>query len=303
MKPTVITKTCKLPDGREITIETGKLARQADGAVVLKMGKTMLLATVVASQEGKEGADFLPLSVDYQEKFASTGKIPGGFLKRESRLSDYEILISRLVDRAVRPLFPDDYHAETQINIQLISGDHNALPDSLAAFAASAALSVSDIPFQGPISEVRVARVDGQFIVNPTLEQKNRADIDLMVGASIENILMVEGEMKEVSEDDMLAALKVAHEAIKDQCKLQIELGQAVGKTVKREYSHEEKDENLRAEISKLLYDKVYAGARLLLTNKKERSKALSSPFEDYMASLPEDTTVKKDLAKRYFKD
>jgi polyribonucleotide nucleotidyltransferase len=303
MNLTVVSKTCKLPDGREITIETGKLARQADGSVVIRMGNTMLLATVVASETAKEGVDFLPLSVDYQEKFASTGKVPGGFLKRESKLSDYEILISRLVDRAIRPLFPSDYHADVQVMIYLISGDENALPDALAAFAASAALSVSDIPFQGPISEVRVARVDGQYVVNPTLEQKNRADIDLMVGASIENILMVEGEMKEVSEDDMLAALKVAHEAIKDQCKLQIELGQAVGKTVKREYSHEEKDENLRAEISKLLYDKVYAGARLLLTNKKERSKALSSPFDEYMASLPEDTTVKKDLAKRYFKE
>src|SRR5258707_6412332 len=176
MKPTVISKTCKLPDGREITIETGKLARQADGSVVLRMGNTMILATVVANKDGVEGGDFLPLSVDYQEKFAATGKIPGGFLKRESRLSDYEILISRLVDRAVRPLFPDDYHAETQINIQLISGDHNALPDALAAFAASCALSVSDIPFHGPISEVRVVRVDGQYVINPTLEQKEKAD-------------------------------------------------------------------------------------------------------------------------------
>src|SRR4249920_2686010 len=232
MKPTVISKTCKLPDGREITIETGKLARQADGSVVLRMGNTMILATVVANQEGKEGADFLPLSVDYQEKFASTGKIPGGFLKRESRLSDYEILISRLVDRAVRPLFPDDYHAETQINIQLISGDHSALPDSLAAFAASAALSVSDIPFQGPISEVRVARVDGQYIINPTLEQKDKADLDFIVAASIENILMVEGESKEVSEEDMLEALKLAHAAIIGQCKVQLELAEATGKTV-----------------------------------------------------------------------
>jgi polyribonucleotide nucleotidyltransferase len=224
MKPNVITKTCKLPDGREITIETGKLARQSDGSVVLRMGNTMLLASVVSSSTAKEGTDFLPLSVDYQEKFASTGKVPGGFMKRESKLSDYEVLISRLVDRAIRPLFPGDYHADTQIMIYLISGDENALPDALAAFAASAALSVSDIPFQGPISEVRVARVDGNFVVNPTLEQKGRADIDLMVGASIENILMVEGEMKEVSEDDMLAALAIAHEAIKEQCKLQKEL-------------------------------------------------------------------------------
>src|SRR5690348_5102477 len=193
MKPNAISRTCKLPDGREITIETGKLARQADGAVVLKMGNTMLLATVVSAQDAKEGTDFLPLSVDYQEKFASTGKVPGGFLKRESRLSDYEILISRLVDRAIRPLFPDDYHADTQLMIYLISGDESALPDALAAFAGSAALSVSDIPFQGPISEVRVARVDGKFVVNPTMADKAKADIDLIVAASMENILMVEG--------------------------------------------------------------------------------------------------------------
>ncbi|MGC4021178.1 MAG: hypothetical protein QM734_04165 [Cyclobacteriaceae bacterium] len=215
MKPTIISKSCKLPDGREITIETGKLARQADGSVVLRMGNTMLLATVVGATEHKPGTDFLPLSVDYQEKFAATGKIPGGFLKRESKLSDYEVLISRLVDRAIRPLFPDDYHADTQVNIQLISGDHNALPDALAAFAASAALSVSDIPFQGPISEVRVVRVDGQFVINPTLEQKEKADFDLIVAASIDNILMVEGESKEINEVDMLEALKVAHAAIK----------------------------------------------------------------------------------------
>lgn len=303
MKPTVITKTCKLPDGREITIETGKLARQADGSVVLRMGNTMLLASVVSSPTAKEGTDFLPLSVDYQEKFASTGKVPGGFMKRESKLSDYEVLISRLVDRAIRPLFPDDYHADTQVMLYLISGDENALPDALAAFAASAALSVSDIPFQGPISEVRVARVDGKFVVNPTLEQKGRADIDLMVGASIENILMVEGEMKEVSEDEMLAALKVAHEAIKDQCKLQMELTVAVGKSEKRTYSHEEKDENLREELWKLLYDKTYQTARQLIKNKKERSDAFAKIVDDYLASLPEDTTINKDLVKHYYHD
>src|SRR5688572_20444175 len=204
MKPNVITKSCKLPDGREITIETGKLARQSDGSVVLRMGNTMILATVVSAIDAKEGTDFLPLSVDYQEKFAATGKIPGGFLKRESKLSDYEVLISRLVDRAIRPLFPDDYHAETQVILYLISGDENAVPDSLAAFAASAAISVSDIPFNGPISEVRVARIDGKFVINPSMKEKERADIDLIVAASIDNILMVEGEMKEVSEDDML---------------------------------------------------------------------------------------------------
>ncbi|SHG48986.1 polyribonucleotide nucleotidyltransferase [Chryseolinea serpens] len=303
MKPTAITKTCKLPDGREITIETGKLARQADGSVVLKMGNTMLLATVVSAQEAKEGTDFLPLSVDYQEKFASTGKIPGGFLKRESKLSDYEVLISRLVDRCIRPLFPSDYHADTQVMLYLLSGDENALPDALAAFAASAALSVSDIPFQGPISEVRVARVEGKFVVNPTMEQKKIADIDLMVGASIENILMVEGEMKEVSEDDMLEALKVAHEAIKDQCRLQIELTEAVGKTVKRTYSHEDSDENLRQELWKLMYDKAYAAARKLIANKSERSEAFSSILDEYLDALPEDTTVNKLLVKQYYKE
>ena len=303
MKPTVITKTCTLPDGREITIETGKLARQADGSVVVRMGNTMLLATVVASEEGKEGADFLPLSVDYQEKFASTGKVPGGFLKRESKLSDYEILISRLVDRAIRPLFPDDYHAETQVMIYLISGDENALPDALAAFAASSALSVSDIPFGGPISEVRVARIEGKFIVNPTMADRAKADIDLIVAASLDNILMVEGEMKEVSEDDMLEALRLAHEAIKVQCQLQIELGKEAGKTVKRLYDHEKKDENLKAELWNLLYDKTYQHAKLQTTNKKLRSEGFSRIIDEYLESLPEDTTVDKDLARHYYHD
>jgi polyribonucleotide nucleotidyltransferase len=303
MKPTVITKSCSLPDGRQITIETGKLARQADGSVVLRMGNTMLLATAVASPTAKEGTDFLPLSVDYQEKFASTGKIPGGFLKREGKLSDYEVLISRLVDRAIRPLFPDDYHADTQVNIQLISGDLNALPDSLAAFAASAALSVSDIPFQGPISEVRVVRVDGKFIINPTFEQKEKSDLDFIVAASIENILMVEGECKEISESDMLEALKLAHEVIKTQCQLQIELTQATGKTEKRTYSHEVKDENFKEELFKLLYDKVYAVALQKLTSKHKRSELFGAIVDEYMASLPEDTTVNKDLVKKYYKD
>jgi polyribonucleotide nucleotidyltransferase len=303
MKPKVITKTCTLPDGRPITIETGKLARQADGSVVLRMGNTMLLATVVASQDAKEGADFLPLSVDYQEKFASTGKVPGGFLKRESKLSDYEVLISRLVDRAIRPLFPDDFHAETQVMIYLISGDENALPDALAAFAASAALSVSDIPFHGPISEVRVARIDGQFVVNPTMADKQRADMDLMVAASIDNILMVEGEMKEASEDDMIEALRVAHEAIKAQCQLQIELAQEAGTTEKRAYSHETHDEELRKQLWDLLYDKTYAQARLQIKDKHERSEGFKRILQEYLDSLPEDSTVDKDLAKRYFHD
>lgn len=263
----------------------------------------MLLATVVSNLEAVEGADFLPLSVDYQEKFASTGKVPGGFLKRESKLSDYEVLISRLVDRAIRPLFPDDYHAETQVMIYLISGDENAVPDALAAFAASSALSVSDIPFNGPISEVRVARIDGKFVINPSMAAKANADIDLIVAASIDNILMVEGEMKEVTEDDMLEALRLAHEAIKTQCELQIELAKAVGKTAKRVYSHETNDENLREELWKLLYDKVYAHAKLQNANKKVRAEGFSKIFDDYIASLPEDTTVDKDLAARYYHD
>jgi polyribonucleotide nucleotidyltransferase len=303
MSLNIITKSCKLPDGREITIETGKLARQSDGSVVLRMGDTMILATVVSAQEGKEGADFLPLSVDYQEKFASTGKVPGGFLKRESRLSDYEILISRLVDRALRPLFPSDYHAETQVMIYLISGDQNALPDALAAFAASAALSVSDIPFHGPISEVRVARVDGKFLINPTMEQKLRADIDLIVAASIENILMVEGEMKEVSEDDMLEALKLAHEAIKTQCEVQIELTKATNKTEKRTYSHEVHDENLKEELWKLMYDKAYEVAGLLTANKSKRSDAFAKIVNDYIEALPADTTIDKNMVKHYYHD
>ncbi len=303
MNSTIIKKSCALPDGRLITIETGKLARQADGAVVLRMGNTMLLATVVASQTAKAGVDFLPMSVDYQEKFASTGKIPGGFLKREGRLSDYEILISRLVDRAIRPLFPDDYHAETQISIQLISGDLNALPDSLAAFAASAALSVSDIPFQGPISEVRVIRVDGQYVINPTFDQKEKADMDFIVAASIENILMVEGECKETNEEDMLTALKLAHEAIKVQCQMQIELAEATGKTQKRVYEHEVKDEAFKAELHSLLYDKVYAVALQQLANKHSRSELFNKIVDDYVAALPEDHTVNLDLVKKYYKD
>ncbi|MDL5050816.1 polyribonucleotide nucleotidyltransferase [Oscillatoria amoena NRMC-F 0135] len=297
----VVTKRCKLPDGREITLETGKLARQADGSVVLRMGNTMLLATVVARSEAVEGADFMPLSVDYQEKFASTGKVPGGFLRRESKLSDYEVLISRLVDRAIRPLFPDDFHAETQVMIYLISGDSNALPDALAAFAASTALSISDIPWGGPISEVRVARVDGQFVVNPTLEQKERADIDLMVGASIENILMVEGEMKEVSETEMLDALKVAHEAIKAQCQLQLDMARELGKETKRTYNHEVKDEVLKQQLFDLLYPKAYEVAKRQIKNKKERSAAFDQILVDYLATLPEDTTINKDLVGKYY--
>ncbi|MTI21861.1 polyribonucleotide nucleotidyltransferase [Fulvivirga sp. RKSG066] len=303
MQFNVINKTINLPDGRTISIETGKLAKQADGAVVVRMGDTMLLATVVSSKDAKEGVDFLPLSVDYQEKFASAGKVPGGFLKREGRLSDYEILISRLVDRAIRPMFNDDYHADTQIMIQLMSGDQTAPPDALAALAASAALSVSDIPFNGPISEVRVARIDGKFVVNPSMEDKEKADLDLIVAATLDNILMVEGEMDEVSEDDMLEAIKVAHESIKEMCKVQLELTEATGKTVKREYSHETDDEELKADMQAKLFDKAYAIAQKQMPSKDDRAEAFKAIKEEYVESLPEDNEVDPVLIGRYFKN
>ena len=298
----IINKTINLPDGRTITIETGKLAKQADGSVVVRMGDTMLLATVVANKEAKEGVDFLPLSVDYQEKFAGTGKIPGGFLKRESRLSDYEILISRLVDRAIRPMFPDDYHADIQVMISLISGDEEALPDALAALAASSALAVSDIPFNGPISEARVARINGEWKINCTKAEKEEADIDLIVAASMDNILMVEGEMKEASEDEMLEAIKVAHEAIKEQCRVQIELANEVGNTVKREYSHEVDDAELKERMHNELYQKAYDIAAKQITNKEERATAWSEWKDTFMESLPEDHEYDSSMLARYFK-
>ena len=301
MLPNVITKTFNLPDGREVSIETGKLAKQADGSVVVKMGNTMLLATVVSSQTAKEGVDFLPLSVDYQEKFASSGKIPGGFLKRESRLSDYEILICRLVDRAIRPLFPSDYHADTQIAISLISVDSEALPDALAALAASAALSVSDIPFAGPISETRVVRIEGEFVVNPSKAQQLAADLDIIVAATMDNIMMVEGEMKEVNEDDMIEALEVAHNAIKIQCQVQLDLAEAVGKAEKREYSHEVNDDELEAELMSLLYDKVYAVVAQQIKNKDERKRAIAAVKDEYIEGLPEDHEVNLALVSKYF--
>ncbi|WP_162052508.1 polyribonucleotide nucleotidyltransferase [Pontibacter pamirensis] len=297
-----ITKTITLPDGREITIETGKLAKQADGSVVVRMGNTMLLAAVVSSQGAREGVDFLPLSVDYQEKFASSGKIPGGFLKREARLSDYEILVSRLVDRILRPIFPSDYHSETQVSINLISADKEIMPDALAALAASAALAVSDIPFNGPISEVRVARVDGQLVINPTVTQLQRADIDLMVGASFDSVAMVEGEMNEVSEAEMLEAIKFAHEAIKVQCQAQMELTEEVGKTVKREYSHETHDEELRQRMYEATYQKAYDVARKGVS-KSERKVGFAAVLEEFVSTLPEDHTYDMGLIKTYFHD
>lgn len=301
MHPSVITKTIKLADGREITIETGKLAKQADGSAVVRMGNTILLATVVSNQEAKEGVDFLPLSVDYQEKFASTGKIPGGFLKREGKLSDYEVLISRLVDRAIRPLFPDDYHADTQVNIMLLSADKNFLPDCLAALAASAALAVSDIPFQGPISEVRVAKIDGQLVINPALDATKKATLDLMVAASLDNILMVEGEAKEVSEEEMLEALKFAHDAIKVHCEVQKELEAAVGKTQKREYSHETNDQALYDDMRAKLYDKCYEVASRQVASKQIRKESFSAIKEEYIASFGEEAEIDEALISRYY--
>ena len=299
-----IKKTIELSDGRTITIETGKLAKQADGAVEVRMGNTMLLATVVSAQEAGEGVDFMPLQVEYKEKFSAFGRFPGGFTKREGRASDYEILTSRLVDRVLRPLFPDNYHADTFVNIILFSSDGKDMPDALAGLAASAALAVSDIPFNGPISEVRVARIDGQFKINPTFEELAKADIDLMVGATIDNIMMVEGEMDEVSEAELLEALKFAHEAIKVQCQVQIELAEAVGSTVKRTYCHEVNDEELRKDVWEKCYDKAYEIARSGNTNKHERMAAFDGIVEDYFAAMdPEAAAEKEALVKRYYHD
>jgi polyribonucleotide nucleotidyltransferase len=297
----IIEKTIDLGDGRTITLETGKLARQADGSVLLRMGKTMLLATVVSAKEAKEDTDFMPLSVEYKEKYASSGRFPGGFMKRESKPSDYEILISRLVDRALRPLFPDDYHAETFVTINLISADKDTVPDALAGLAASAALSVSDIPFNGPISEVRVARVNKEFIVNPTATQLKESDIDLIVGATYNNILMVEGEMKEVSESEMLEALKIAHDVIKIHCKAQMEFAEAVGSKVKREYCHEENDENLKKKIWDETYEKCYQVAKNLSADKHNRSEAFETVINDFLAQFTEEDEVNETLAKRYY--
>ena len=299
-----IKKTIELADGRTITLETGKLAKQADGAVELRMGNTMLLATVVSAQEAGEGVDFMPLTVEYKEKFSSNGRFPGGFLKREGRASDYEILTSRLVDRVLRPLFPDNYHADTFVNITMYSADGVDMPDALAGLAASAALAVSDIPFNGPISEVRVARIDGKFVINPTFEQLENADLELMVGATYDNIMMVEGEMKEVSEQDLLAALKAAHEAIKEQCKAQMELAEAAGATVKREYCHEVNDEDLRKDVHDKCYDKAYAIAKTGAADKNWRQDSFDAICQEYIDSLPEEEQEEKaPLVKRYYHD
>jgi polyribonucleotide nucleotidyltransferase len=299
----VITKKITMPDGKEITIETGKLAKQADGAVVVRSGNMMLLATVVSSQTAKEGTDFLPLSVDYQEKFASAGKIPGGFLRRESRLSDYEILVSRLVDRALRPTFPSDYHADTQVMITMISADLEVTPDAFAGLAAAAALAVSDIPFNGPISEVRVAKINGEFVVNPTSSALANAELELLVAANMNDILMVEGEANEASEEDMLAALRIAHSAIQLHCTALIELTAETGKTEKRTYCHETHDEELRKLLWDTYYDKFYDIVKLANPSKSGRKDAFKAIEEEYFTSLPEDSTVSKSLAKWYFHD
>ena len=299
-----IKKTIELPDGRIITLETGKLAKQADGAVELRMGNTMLLATVVTAKEAGEGVDFMPLQVEYKEKFSSNGRFPGGFLKREGRASDYEILTSRLVDRVLRPLFPDNYHADTFVQVTMYSSDGVDMPDALAGLAASAALAVSDIPFNGPISEVRVARIDGKFVIGPTFEQLEKADMELMVGATYDNIMMVEGEMNEVSEADLLAALRAAHDAIKIQCKAQMELAEEVGSTVKREYCHETNDEELRKDVHDKCYDKAYAIAKAGCADKHWRQDSFDKICEEYIESLPEEERDEKTaMVKRYYHD
>lgn len=299
-----IVKKIDLGDGRIITLETGKLAKQADGAVELRMNDTMILATVCAAKDAVPGTDFMPLQVEYKEKYSAFGRFPGGFTRREGRASDYEILTDRLIDRALRPLFPDDYHAEVFVTLILFSTDGKDIPDALTGLAASAALAVSTIPFNGPIAEVRVARIDGKFKINPTFEELEKADIDIMVGATIDNIMMVEGEMKEVSEAEMLDAIKFAHETIKIMCQAQIELAEEVGTTVKREYSHEVHDEALREDIKAKLYDKVYAVARSG-QGKHERSEAFEAIVEEYKSQFTEEelTDEKKALIGRYYHD
>lgn len=296
-------KVIQLSGGREIVIETGKLAKQADGSVVVRQGDTMLLATVVAAKEPKPDCDFMPLSVEYKEKYAAAGRFPGGFLKREARPSDYEILVARLIDRALRPLFPSDFHAEVFVTVNLISAEKDIMPDALAGLAASAALAVSDVPFAGPISEVRVSRINGEFVINPTYTQNENADLDIMVGATYDNILMVEGEMKEVSEADMLEAIKFAHAEIKKHCLAQMELSKELGKDVKRTYCHETNDEDLRQKVIAETYDKAYAIARER-SAKHERTDKFEALEEEFCSQFTEEELVeKRPLIKRYFHD
>ena len=306
----VITKTLQLADGRTITIETGKVAKQTDGSVVLRMNNTVLLATVCAAKDAVPGTDFMPLQVDYREQYSAAGRFPGGFTKREGKASDNEILTSRLVDRVLRPLFPSNYHAEVFVNVMLLSADGVDQPDALAGFAASAALACSDIPFECPISEVRVARINGEYVINPTFEQMKEADMDIMVGASAENIMMVEGEMKEVSEQDMIGALKAAMAAIKPMCELQTELSKELGKDVKREYDHEINDEALRERMNKELYQPAYDITKQAL-EKQARAEAFEKLLADFkekfLEELPEDSEISKEeyeaMMERYYQD
>ena len=306
----VITKTLQLADGRTITIETGKVAKQTDGSVVLRMGNTVLLATVCAAKDAVPGTDFMPLQVDYREQYAAAGRFPGGFTKREGKASDNEILTSRLVDRVLRPLFPSNFHAEVFVNVMLLSADGVDQPDALAGFAASAALACSDIPFECPISEVRVARINGEYVINPTFEQMKDADMDIMVGASAENIMMVEGEMKEVSEQDMIGALKAAMAAIKPMCELQSELSKELGKDVKREYCHEVNDEELRAEVKAACYEPAYNVTKQAL-EKHARAEAFEAIREDFKVKYAEahadmaadELEEKNGLIDRYYHD
>ena len=307
----VITKTVSLPDGRTISIETGKVAKQTDGSVVLRMGNTVLLATVCAAKDAVPGTDFMPLQVDYKEQYSAAGRFPGGFTKREGKSGDNEILTSRLVDRVLRPLFPSNYHAEVYVQIMLLSADGVDQPDALAGFAASAAMACSDIPFECPISEVRVARINGEYVINPTFEQMKDADMDIMVGASAENIMMVEGEMKEVSEQDMIGALKAAMAAIKPMCELQTELSKELGTDVKREYCHEVNDEELREQIRKETYDKCYAIAEAGDHDKKSREEAFDKILADFQEAYdaahteltPEELDEKHTEMVRYYAD
>lgn len=301
-----IEKVIELGDGRSITIETGKLAKQADGAVVVREGNTYILAAVVSAPEAKPDVDFMPLTVEYKEKFASNGRIPGSFTRREARASDYEILVSRLVDRALRPLFPDDYHADTFVTINLISADSESTPDALVGLAASAALAVSDIPFNGPISEVRVARVNGVLKINPPLSEVEIADMDIIVGATYDNILMVEGEMDEVSEAELLEAMKFAHDAIKVQCKAQLELAELVGKTKKREYCHEVNDEDLRKKVWDETYQKVYDAAKSSTADKHKRIETFETIMKEFVAASyegVEESEIPMGLIKKYYHD
>ncbi len=296
------THTFDIGDGRMISLETGKLAKQADGAVVVRMGDTMILATIVSNKEAKEGVDFLPLTVDYQEKYASTGRFPGGFFKREAKLSDYEVLISRIVDRALRPQFPDDYHADTQLMLSLISSDKENIPDALVGLAASAAIAVSDIPFNGAISEVRVGKIDGKLVINPTKSQLALSTIDMIVAASATDICMVEGEMAEVSEAEMLEAIKFAHEAIKIQIKEIGNFAVKAGLKTKREYCHEVNDADLKAKVMKETYDAVYAAAKKLDPNKHNRKANFKAPLEEFKKQYSaEELKEKEALINKYY--